>query len=219
MSEHNGRGSRGASYMNAYEDRYDHGGKYDETENEGTMGTCGRCSKNCLFFVNFLMLLVGIAVISLAVFVKENEEDIFGFGTVDNSIIYLSIACGILIMIISFLGCVGASTNSKCILVLFILLLILSLILETVAVIFAFTAADDLKRFAEKQWNALSLADQRTFEEDNECCGFETVEGSGCIGCYDKIEEQLQNNLYLIGYICIAVFIYQFGLVCFACVY
>lgn len=60
-----------------------------------------------MFTVNFLMLLVGVAVIALSVFVKENEEDLFGFGAVDLSIIYLSIACGILIIIISFLGCVG----------------------------------------------------------------------------------------------------------------
>eukprot|EP01084_Bolivina_argentea_P298907 515182_1 len=215
-----GRGARGASYMDAYEDHYDHGGKYDDADDENSMGRCGQCSKNCLFFVNFLMLLVGVAVIALAVFVKENEEDIFGFGAVDESIIYLSISCGILIIIISFLGCVGASTNSKCILILFIILLILSLLLEIIAVIFVFTAADDLKKFAERQWDSLSSADQKKFEQDNDCCGFETNEDERCtgmIGCYNKIEQQLQNNLLIIGWICIGVFIYQTGLVTFAC--
>lgn len=55
------------------------------------------------------MLLVGTAIISMSVFVKENEEDIFGFGSVDLSVIYLAIACGVLIIIISFFGCVGVN--------------------------------------------------------------------------------------------------------------
>lgn len=87
--------------------------------------------------------------------------------------------------------------------------------MEIIAVIFIFTAADDLKSFAEKQWNSLSTQDREEFEANNDCCGFETQQESQCVGCYDKIEEKLENHLLIIGYICIAVFIYQFGLVCF----
>eukprot|EP01083_Nonionella_stella_P017013 47511_1 len=215
MSVH-GRSSRGASYMKDYEDHYDHGGQYADTEDE-TMSGCAKCSKHCLFFVNFVMLLVGVAVIFLAVFIKENPEDTFGFGAVDDSIIYVSMACGVLIIIISFLGCVGASTNSQCILVIFIILLSLSLLLEVVAVIFVFTATDDLKNFAEKQWDSLDTSQQEAFEKENDCCGFETQEDSDCIGCYDQIEDELQSNLLLIGWVCIGVFVYQLCLVCFGC--
>jgi len=198
---------------------YDHGGKYDDSPDDDELSGAARCSKNCLFFVNFLMLLVGVAVIALAVFVKENEEDLFGFGSVDLSVIYVAIACGVLIIIISFFGCVGASTNSRCILIIFIVLLVLCLILQIVAVIFVFTAADDLKKFAEKQWDGLTDADREQFESNNDCCGFETGE-EGCddqIGCYNVVEEKLENHLMIIGWICIGVFIYQFALVSFGC--
>mmetsp|Transcript_73053 Transcript_73053/g.116521 ORF Transcript_73053/g.116521 Transcript_73053/m.116521 type:complete len:227 (-) Transcript_73053:208-888(-) len=212
------RSSRGASYMDQYDDTYDHGGQYDDGNDTRELSTGAKCSKNCLFFVNFLMLLLGIALIVIAIFIKENEEDFFGFGAIDDSIIYIGIACGILIIIISFLGCVGASTNSRCILIIFNVLLILSLILEIVAVIFVFTAADDLKRFAEKQWDSLSAADQQAFEIQNDCCGFETVEGSGCVGCYNTIEETLQANLMIIGWVAVGVAVYQLGMLLFGCI-
>ena len=103
--------------MDQYDNHmYDHGGKYDDSshhdnddDDDDQLSTAARCSKNCLFFVNFLMLLVGVAIIALSIFVKENEEDLFGFGSVDLSVIYLAIACGVLIIIISFFGCVGVN--------------------------------------------------------------------------------------------------------------
>ena len=85
------------------------------------------------------------------------------------------------------------------------------------AVIFVFTSSDDLQQFAEKQWESLSEEERQDFEQNNDCCGFETVAGSDCIGCYDKIQDQLQAHLMIIGWVCIAIFIYQIGLVFFGC--
>ena len=66
--------------------------------------------------VNFLMLLIGVAVVGLAAYVHENERDLFGFsiygGNVDDAVIYLAIGCGLFIMAISFIGCVGVSQHS-----------------------------------------------------------------------------------------------------------
>ena len=62
------------------------------------------------------MLLVGIALIAVSVFVRENEdEDYIGFGEVDPNIIYSTIGCGVLIMILSFLGCVGVKSIFFCV--------------------------------------------------------------------------------------------------------
>ena len=99
------------------------------------------------------------------------------------------------------------------------MLLILCLLLQIIAVIFAFAATDDLKRFAEKQWESLSSSDREEFESNNDCCGFETgTEGCGDqIGCYNVIEDKLKEHLLIIGWICIAVFVYQLGLVSFSC--
>lgn len=92
------------------------------------------------------------------------------------------------------------------------------MILEIVAVVFIFIAQDDLRRFAKSQWNGMSDSAKQDFEERNACCGFETIEGLDCIGCYDKIEKQLQNNFTLIFWTCIGVFVYQLGLAIFGCI-
>eukprot|EP01084_Bolivina_argentea_P127298 225146_1 len=216
-----GRGNRGASYMDTYDSNYE-SGQYDKGgADDKEMTTCTKCTKHCLFIVNFVMLLVGVALIVVAVFAKENADDAsIGFGTIDDSMVYLAIASGVLVVIVSFLGCVGATTHSKCILVVFIILLVLSLLMEIVAAALVFTASDDLKSFAKDQWDSLSASEQANFESDNNCCGFETGDCTSdptAEGCYNTIEQSLQDNLLIIGWVCIAVGVYQFAMAIFAC--
>ena len=102
-----GRDNRGASYMDTYESQYE-SGTYDGGGDKSDMSTCTKCTKHCLFIVNFVMLLVGVALIVVAVFAKENSDDEdIGFGQIDDTMVYLAIAAGVLVVIVSFLGCVG----------------------------------------------------------------------------------------------------------------
>lgn len=68
-----------------------------------------RCSKHVLFAVNFVMLLIGVALVVVVFFVKENNEAAGGdleFAMSD-TIVWLCVSVGVFIIIVSFLGCVG----------------------------------------------------------------------------------------------------------------
>ena len=52
------------------------------------------------------MLLIGIALIIVVVYLKENNNDDFSF-TVNDTVVWGSVCIGSLIIIVSFLGCVG----------------------------------------------------------------------------------------------------------------
>eukprot|EP01084_Bolivina_argentea_P278203 475159_1 len=179
------RDSRGASYMDDYDaqseqNTYASSKKYDDDSSGG-------CAKHTLFGVNFIMLLIGVILIVVVFFMKENgsSEDI-PIGITD-TVLWTTVIAGALIIIVSFLGCVGARTEQKCILIVFIVLLVLCLLLEIVAIIIIFAAKDIVKEQAKEQWNGLTDAQKASYEGDNDCQGFE--------GCYDSIEQGLMDNM------------------------
>ena len=51
------------------------------------------------------MLLVGVALIVVIFFLRENQDDIpFGFS---DTVVGIGVTAGVLVIIVSFMGCVG----------------------------------------------------------------------------------------------------------------
>merc|ERR1719150_2906637 len=176
---------------------------YTPSADKKGLGACAKCSKHTLFGINFVMLLIGVALIVAVMFLRENNAAAGGAleFEMSDTIVYLCVAVGVFIIIVSFLGCVGAKMQSRCLLVVYIGFLVLCLILEIVGVVLIFTDEDLIRKSVEDQWNNLSDEDQEQYEEDNDCEDFDD--------CYDSLEAGLQNNLYLIGGITIGIFLYQ----------
>merc|ERR1711997_409088 len=111
----------------------------------------------------------------------ENNEAAGGdleFAMSD-TIVYLCVAVGVFIIIVSFLGCVGATMQSRC------------LVLECVGIGLLFNDEEFVRKQLENQWNDLSDEQQETYEEDNNCTDFDD--------CYDSLEDGLKSNMHLIG--------------------
>merc|ERR1719211_50034 len=156
--------------MDQYDNNYDTNMYTPSANKDKGLTGCAKCSKNTLFAVNFVMLLIGVALVVVVFFVKENNEADGGdleFAMSD-TIVYLCVAVGAFIIIVSFLGCIGARTQSKCLLILYITFLVLCLILEIVGVVLIFTDDELIRKSVEDQWNNLSDEDQEQYEEDND---------------------------------------------------
>merc|ERR1719486_1133935 len=139
--------------MDQYETNYDDSIYTPSAQKKGVTG-CAKCSKHMLFAVNFIMLLIGVALVVVVFFVRENNEAAGGdleFAMSD-TIVYLCVAVGVFIIIVSFLGCIGATTQSRCLLVVYIGFLVLCLILEIVGVTLIFTDDDLIRKSVEDQW-------------------------------------------------------------------
>merc|ERR1712154_757589 len=102
--------------------------------------------------------------------------------------------------IVSCFGCVGASTKSKCTLIIYIILLVLCLLLEVVAIVIIFADQSLIEENIKSIWNGYDEEQQAQYEEDNDCTGFEE--------CYDSLETGLNNNLYIIGGITCGIFVF-----------
>jgi amino acid transporter len=204
------RDNRAASYMNQYDNQYDNGGSYDTGKSNDDMGGCAKCGKHILFAVNFLMLLIGVALIVVVFFVKENGGSGGGLPIILNdTVVWLAVIAGVIIIIVSFLGCVGATTHSKCILVTFAVALCVCLLFELVFIIIIFTDKQLVRNNAEKQWNNWTDDQRSTYETDNSCTGFDD--------CYASIEQSIKNNMFIVGGVTIGVFVYQLLMTIMAC--
>eukprot|EP00486_Rosalina_sp_Unknown_P008453 CAMPEP_0201583994 /NCGR_PEP_ID=MMETSP0190_2-20130828/105325_1 /ASSEMBLY_ACC=CAM_ASM_000263 /TAXON_ID=37353 /ORGANISM="Rosalina sp." /LENGTH=94 /DNA_ID=CAMNT_0048027079 /DNA_START=16 /DNA_END=296 /DNA_ORIENTATION=+ len=89
-----GRDMRGASYMDQYDSNYGDNTYDTARKDSNDLGGCGKCTKHTLFAVNFVMLLIGVALIVVVFFVKENagSEDIT-FALTD-TVVWLSVVIG-----------------------------------------------------------------------------------------------------------------------------
>lgn len=110
-----------------------------------------------MFVFNGIIFLAGVAILGVGIWVKVDSGSILNFiGQIENApaeltqvlnVGYLLIAIGALLVVIGFLGCCGAVRESKCMLMLFFIIVLLVFIAEVAGaiVILVFRPlADDL---------------------------------------------------------------------------
>ncbi|XP_038052509.1 tetraspanin-18-like [Patiria miniata] len=97
-----------------------------------TMEGCGaKCIKFLLFVINFIVALCGLGLIATGLLIKFGAVDFIPIDDVANllnsqllrSAVYIIIAAGGFVFLVAVCGCFGALCESKCLLVLYFLLL------------------------------------------------------------------------------------------------
>nr|XP_054761695.1 tetraspanin-9-like isoform X2 [Lytechinus pictus] len=143
---------------------------------------CARIVKILMFIFNFIFFVAGIVVLAVGIYVNVVDGD---FAQILPSLPYLSagnllIACGVIVLVVGFLGCCGAIKESPCMLLIFFFLLLLILILEIAAGALAFTYRNRVEEFVIKDLTAgLSQYNKSQsltkawdiLQSDLKCCG------------------------------------------------
>ncbi|XP_058661807.1 tetraspanin-8 [Ammospiza nelsoni] len=96
------------------------------------MAGVSKCLKYSMFVFNFLFWVCGCIILGFSIWIRVSSAQ----QGVDSSLlggVNLLIAVGAIIMILGFLGCCGAVKESRCMLMLFFIALLLILILQVVA--------------------------------------------------------------------------------------
>ncbi|KAJ7405703.1 hypothetical protein WISP_138052 [Willisornis vidua] len=142
--------------------------------------------KYSMFIFNFLFWVCGSIILGVSIWIrvsKDAQEEL----EIDSSLfagVDLLIAVGSIIMVLGFLGCCGAVKESRCMLLLFFIGLLLILILQVVGGILGAVYRSQVETSLNKTLidsvNALqgSTQDHKVFQEKfqkferkNQCCG------------------------------------------------
>ncbi|XP_052021541.1 tetraspanin-8 [Apodemus sylvaticus] len=153
------------------------------------MAGVSSCLKYSMFFFNFLFWLCGTLILALAIWVrvsKDGKEIVMSGDSSTNPFIAVNIliAVGAIIMVLGFLGCCGAVKESRCMLLLFFIGLLLILILQVAAGILGAAFKSESNRILNETLseNAKLLADTTNeakelqkamiaFQKEFKCCG------------------------------------------------
>lgn len=153
------------------------------------MAGVSSCLKYSMFFFNFLFWLCGTLILALAIWVrvsKDGKEIVTSGNSSTNPFVAVNIliAVGAIIMVLGFLGCCGAVKESRCMLLLFFIGLLLILILQVAAGVLGAAFKSESNRILNETLseNAKLLADTTTeakefqkamiaFQTEFKCCG------------------------------------------------
>lgn len=145
---------------------------------------CYACIKYLVIIFNFLFWLAGIGVLALSIYsyikgsaYASGTEDIKSFFTP----LYILMAAGSLMTILGFLGCCGALRESQCMLGTFFFLVLVVLVAEITAGVWAILnkketkkiIGDELTKIIQKQYGNSTVANKTidAIQHDLHCCG------------------------------------------------
>jgi len=126
----------------------------------------GKCLQITFGIINFLLWLGGAGLFGLSVWLVVNPESFFDFAEDTNNLIngdnatlpaeletfvdkisnglYLSMAAGIILLLIGFLGCCGAARKNRCMLNSYAIVMILAILFEIAVAVVIFVYSSDV---------------------------------------------------------------------------
>ncbi|KAI8922038.1 Tetraspanin family-domain-containing protein [Powellomyces hirtus] len=176
--------------------------------------------KNLLLFINFLSLLAGIIMIGASIYLGTSGGGSGGLINLGGTVATAGIVIGVIVTIVSFLGCFGAANEKGMLLKTYFALLIILVILEISVGIAAYSKRTDIEGSLGQAWgsayNANTTASHRALmnvEMTFQCCGYSIVDGKhylqvpeDCVtlfgftdACADAVKGNLSGSLGAIG--------------------
>ncbi|KAM5287884.1 tetraspanin-8 [Ctenodactylus gundi] len=150
------------------------------------------CIKYSMFIFNFLFWICGTVILAIAIWIRvsKNANEVLNSGPAASNpllAVNILIAVASIIMVLGFLGCCGAVKESRCMLLLFFIGLLLILILQVAAGIVGATfksqsrqilnetLRENAKLLSETGENGKEFREALSqFQKQFECCGLVT---------------------------------------------
>ncbi|KFW11990.1 Tetraspanin-8 [Fulmarus glacialis] len=150
------------------------------------MAGVSSCMKYSMFIFNFLFWVCGSIILGVSIWIRVSK-DAQQVNVCDSSLfagVDLLIAVGSIIMVLGFLGCCGAVKESRCMLLLFFIGLLLILILQItggiLGAVYRSQIETSLNKTLVESVNSLQSSTEESkkfqekfqkFERMNQCCG------------------------------------------------
>ncbi|XP_066589665.1 tetraspanin-18B isoform X2 [Prorops nasuta] len=147
------------------------------------MDGCGRFMKYSLFFTNFVIFIGGVVVTGLAIWALVDKvpwiTELVGNDLLSGAV-YVLLVGGIIVAIIAFFGCIGASREVKCMLLTYFIIVFLLFVTMLIGGILGYVFREKLLNSVEREMSStMRLYDHRksirdawdTTQSTLHCCG------------------------------------------------
>jgi len=140
------------------------------------IGCCATLQKWLIFIVNVILFIFGTVQIGVACYVISAGTDSLGFAADllddNDSAIQGMLAFGIIIVIISFVACIGAKMESTCMLWLYALILFLMIMGQAMSVAVTSVSLEYGDSIFQSLWKKLDVDRIDDIEQTYKCCSF-----------------------------------------------
>lgn len=148
--------------------------------------------KFCVFFFNFLAFLVGVAAVAAGILGLTTDvlKNITSTLVSVKAILIIAIVVGAIVMAIGFCGCCGAWCENRCLLGIFVTLMLVFAIAQLAVGIYALTQADQtVDAIREALAKSVKTACSSNGCSDDFCEGWKNMEKiANCCGTGSDLE-------------------------------
>jgi len=197
------------------------------------IGCCATFQKWLIFIVNILLFIFGCVQMGVAAYVLAAGSDSLGFmaDVLDgnDTAVQAMLAFGIIIVIISFIACVGAKKESICMLWLYAVILFFMIMGQSMTVAVTGVSVEYGDSIFESLWKELDADTIDDIEQTYECCSFngadvsntwpaDAAQYTACVAannwdpmetCWGKFESTINDNYDMVRIITIIVLAVQ----------
>jgi len=140
------------------------------------IGCCATLQKWLIFIVNIILFIFGVIQVGIACYIIAAGSENLGFAAElfdgNDSAVYAMLAFGIIIIIISFLACVGAKSENKCLLWLYAVVLFFMIMGQAMVLVVTAVSLRYGDSIFESLWRNLEKETIEDIEQAYKCCSF-----------------------------------------------
>jgi len=141
------------------------------------IGCCATLQKWLIFIVNIILFIFGTIQVGVACYIIAAGSENLGFAAEvfdgNDSAVYAMLAFGLIVMIISFLACVGAKSENKCVLWVYAVILFFMIMGQAMIVAVTAVSLEYGDSIFQSLWKKLDVETIEDIEQTYECCSFD----------------------------------------------
>jgi len=159
---------------------------------------------NVVLYGNLLFVVISGVVIGIGYHLKSSHAA----GFIKENLGLGLMIVGAAALIISLLGCLAAKIGSRCMVLLYALVMLVLILCQVGIAAMVVTHGNDVTKLVQDKWDDLSSPDQLALEQQFDCCGLNSFNDTRAAlpcpagsddGCVDKLKSDLRRELLGVG--------------------
>lgn len=178
---------------------------YNSSGKEYDLGTMDKCLKYTVLITNLFFVICGLAI-AISGFILVNSSVLSLTGA---EVAIFFAAVGLLIALLSSIGCCGALKESRFLMHVYHFCLVVVIVVQIAAIVFVTTQREKLSNLLEQGWSKASESLRGQIQNNFNCCGYLDGNDRAALpcpetavsGCLEVLSEDIKTKFtwFLVG--------------------